>query len=130
MFLAAAVSVLMRILKVYRQLGLHCDQAGKAEESGVWGNSQHRCCRFQRQNRELRNANQPDFYHSCFPARNTIHVNKEEEAAEIPIMFNTICLACWTLNSILLINGFSSLIVPFVCIATCLSNHQIITWFA
>lgn len=47
-------------------VGLHCDQAGKAEESSVGrgGGCLHRCCCFQRQNRELRNANGPDSYRS------------------------------------------------------------------
>lgn len=107
MSLAAALSVSDEDIESVQTVGLHCGCAGKAEESGVWGNSRHRCCRFQRQNRELRNANQPDFYRSCFPTRNTIHVNKEEEAAEILIMFNTICVECWAPNFILLINSFS-----------------------
>lgn len=64
-------------------VGLHCGWAGKAEESRVWGgNSLHRCCCFQRQNGELRNANRPDPYRCCFPTRNTVQVNKEEEAAK------------------------------------------------
>lgn len=42
-------------------VGLDCGRAGKAEESGVWGNSLHRCCCFQRRNGELRNANKTWF---------------------------------------------------------------------
>lgn len=42
---------------------------------------------------------QPDSYHSCFPARNTIQVNKEEEAVKTFMVFNYIChtVKCWAL---------------------------------
>ena len=72
-------------------VGLHCGWAGKAEESWVLrGNSLHRCCCFQRQNGELRNANGPDSYRSCFPTRSTVRVNKEEEAVKTFMVFDII----------------------------------------
>lgn len=62
----------------------------KQKRAGCGGNSLHRCCCFQRQNGELRNANRPDSYHSRFPTRNTIQVSKEEEAVRAFMMFNFI----------------------------------------
>lgn len=63
----------------------------KQKRVGCGGNILHRCCCFQRQNGEVRNANRPDSYRSCFPIRNTVQVNKEEEAVKTCIMFNCSC---------------------------------------
>lgn len=59
----------------------------KQKRAGCGGKSLHRCCCFQRQNGELRNANRSDSYRSCFPTRNTVQVNKEEEAYKPFVMF-------------------------------------------
>lgn len=53
--LAASNVMIMRILKVYRELDL-AEQV-KLQRAACGGNSLHRCCCFQRRNRELRDAN-------------------------------------------------------------------------
>lgn len=57
---------------------LHCGRTGKAEESRGWGTASTDAAAFKGKNGELRNANRPDSYHTCFPT--TVRADKEEHA--------------------------------------------------